>query len=66
MSVLVGMLIVHRWTALKVVFSVATEQQGLVEAYNKLLHGLDFQPQSILNRLDAVQQLVAFIRFGFC
>lgn len=48
------------------VFDVATERQGMVEEYNRLLHALFFQPQSILNRMDAVQQLVSFIRFELC
>ena len=53
----------NRRTGLQVVFDVATERQGMVEEYNNLLHTLRFQPQSIMNRMDAVRQIVSFIRF---
>jgi len=53
-----------RYTALKILFHVATVDPGVVEKYNQYLHTQDFKAQTILNRMDAVQYAIVFIRFN--
>lgn len=54
---------VYRWKALKILFDVATNNHGLIEAYNKLLNGLSFQPRTIATRMEAIAHAITFLRF---
>jgi hypothetical protein len=54
---------VYRWKALKILFDVATNNHGLIEAYNKLLNGLSFQPRTIATRMEAIVHAITFLRF---
>jgi hypothetical protein len=48
---------------LEIVFDIVTKNQGIIEQYNMHLHALRFKPHTILNRMDAIQFSISFIRF---
>jgi hypothetical protein len=46
-----------------VIIYLAIKGKGVPEEYNTFLHGLHFQPASILHRIDALSYALQFVRY---